>query len=60
MDEKPSGSKYGPPIDLRGIEARAWAEGMEQIRRRIEDLVREEAEAFSPGGGEISPSPAKT
>ena len=55
MAKKTDEAKYGPIIDLREIEEEALAEGREYTRRRIEEKLRQRAEAFFPGGGLHAP-----
>ena len=49
MNRKTSG-KYGHTIDLRAMEEEVLAEGQAWMQRRMEEKLREEAAAFSPGG----------
>ena len=50
--------KYGPQIDLRGIEMRVLQEGQEWMRRRMEDLLQEKVKSFSPGSESLAQNPA--
>jgi hypothetical protein len=51
--------KYGPMIDLRALEEETRVEAQEWGRRRLEEKIRAQAEAFPPGRGkEASKRPA--
>ena len=49
MTSKKQGA-YGPMIDLRAMEEEVLAEAQEWAKRRMEEKLREQTAAFSPGG----------